>query len=210
MAEVYLGLAGDEARPFGERDLRPHGLRDALLLGHLRHVRRQVTRVPDPYFYPAQTVRESFDLYLPFEAWGAGCVGEGEAGQLLALGLQKLRRRVLEGELGFPAPDLDRPELRVLERLPRDESLTPENLVVPPEHREGGLLRRVPKERDKVLDLDARGPRQRPELDRVGKDAVGGVCPIVEGAGYNLVRGVAKVVVDGDVRVAGELRAPFA
>src|SRR3712207_7149927 len=52
-------------------------------------------------------------------------VGEGEPGELLALGLEEFRRRVLVGELGLPAPDLDASELRVLEGRPgRDRKST--------------------------------------------------------------------------------------
>src|SRR3712207_4614732 len=62
---------------------------------------------------------------------------------------------------------------------------------------------------DKVLYLDPGASGRRPELDREREDTVGIVGPVVEGAGYELLRFVPEVVVDGEVRVARALRAPL-
>ena len=49
-----------------------------------------------------------------------------------------------------------------------------------------------------------------PELYGESRDAVVGVGPVVEGAGYVLAGFVGEVVVDRDVRVAGDLGSPVA
>src|SRR5918998_6499901 len=97
----------------------------------------------------------------------------------------------------------------MLEGYPGNEPFAAELPVVPGEHLELGLLGRISEELDKVLYLDAGAPRCRPELDREREDAVGVVAPVVEGAGYELLRFVPEVVVDGEVRVTGESRAPL-
>src|SRR3712207_9020618 len=53
------------------------------------------------------------------------------------------------------------------------------------------------EELDKVLYLDPGASGRRPELDREREDTVGIVGPVVEGAGYELLRCVPEVVVDG-------------
>src|SRR5215217_6246535 len=137
-------------------------------------------------------------------------MGEGETGQLLALLSEKFGRRILGRELGLPAPQFHASELRVVEGPPRDEAITSELPVVPREHLQRRLFRRVAEGLDKVLHLYTGGPRHGPELDGKSEDTVGIVSPIVEGAGYGLLRVVAEVMVDGDIRVACDLCAPLA
>src|SRR5918993_6031758 len=135
-------------------------------------------------------------------------MGEGETGQLLALRTEESGRRILGGELGLPAPQLHASELRVVEGPPGDEAITSELPVVPGEHLQRRLFGRVAEELYKILHLHTGGLRHGPELDGESEDTVGIVSPIVEGSGYGLLRVVAEVVVNGDVRVARYLCAP--
>jgi hypothetical protein len=183
---------------------------ELLVGGYPGYVRRQVTCVLDYQFDTTEPLRELLCLQAGQQPWGRCGMGEGETGQLLALCSEEFGWRVLGRELGLPAPQLHASELRVVEGLPGDEAVTFELPVVPGEHLQRRLFGRVAEEIDKVLHLHSGGPRHGPELDRESEDTVGIVSPIVEGAGYGLLRIVAEVVVDRDVRVACDRCAPLA
>src|SRR5215203_3879855 len=209
VSQLDLPLSGYEARAL--RQLNPDfdGPGELLVGGYACYVRRQVTGVLDDQLDTTEPLGEFLCLQSGPQARGRGCMGEGETGQLLALRSEEFGRRILDRELGLPAPQLHASELGVVEGAPGDEAITSELPVVPGEHLQRRLFGRVAEELDKVLHLDTGGPRHGPELDRESEDTVGIVSPIVEGAGYGLLRVVAEIVVDGDVRVACDLCAPL-
>src|SRR5215208_4503898 len=201
VSQLDLPLSGYEARAL--RQLNPDfdGPGELLVGCYAGYVRRQVTGVLDDQLDTTEPLGELLCLQAGPQARGRGCMGEGETGKLLALRSEEFGRRILGRKLGLPAPQLHASELRVVEGPPGDEAITSELPIVPREHLQRRLFGRVEEELDKVLHLYTGGPRHGPELDGKSEDTVGIVSPIVEGAGYGLLRVVAEVVVDGDVLV---------
>src|SRR5215211_3963225 len=193
VSQLDLPLSGYEARAL--RQLNPDfdGPGELLVGCYAGYVRRQVTGVLDDQLDTTEPLGELLCLQAGPQARGRGCMGEGEMGKLLALRSEEFGRRILGCELGLPAPQLHASELRVVEGSPGNEAITSELPVVPREHLQRRLFGWVAA-----------------ELDGKSEDAVGIVSPIVEGAGYGLLRVVAEVVVDGDVRVACDPCAPLA
>src|SRR5215218_11404635 len=210
VSQLDLPLAGYEAR--ASRQLYPHfdGPGEFLVDCYPGYMRRQVTGVLDDQLDTTEPSVELLCLQAGQQARGRGRMREGETSQLLALRSEEFGRRILGCELGPPAPQLHASELRVVEGSPGDEAITSQLPVVPREHLQRRLFGRLAEELDKVRHLYTGGLRHGPELDGKGEDAVGIVSPIVEGAGYGLLRVVAEVVVDGDVRVACDPCAPLA
>src|SRR5215207_5381050 len=210
MSQLDLPLSGHQTRAL--RQLNPDfdGPGELLVGCYAGYVRRQVTGVLDDQLDTTEPLGELLCLQAGPQARGRGCMGEGETGQLLALRSEEFGRRILGRKLGLPAPQLHASELGVVEGAPGDEAITSELPVVPGEHLQRRLFGRVAEELDKVLHLDTGGPRHGPELDGESEDTVRIVSPVVEGSGYGLLRVVAEVVIDGDVRVTRYLCAPLA
>jgi hypothetical protein len=109
VSQLDLPLSGYEARAL--RQLYPDfdGPGELLVGGYPGYMRRQVTGVLDDQFDTTESLREFLCLQVGQQMWGRGCVGEGETAQLLALRSEEFGRRVLDRELGFPAPNYTRP-----------------------------------------------------------------------------------------------------
>ena len=129
--------------------------------------------------------------------------------EALYLSLAVLRRRVAEGRQLVPAAQLDLAQLRVIECVPRDVALASEFLVAPAQQLQVILGRMVAIPVNEVVLLDAGFLGRRPDLDCPEKLAEVFIDP-VEAAGDHLLRVIAEVVEDGNVRVTGELLALYA
>ena len=114
--------------------------------------------------------------------------------------------RVAEGVNLVPAPDLHRPELRVLKGIPVDIALTPECCVGPGQQLEVIGHRVLAKPVDVLVVGDAGLAHRAPDLDRPFVQAEVVVNP-VKAAGGDLFGVVAELFKGADGRVASELSA---
>src|SRR4029453_614433 len=103
-----------------------------------------------------------------------------------------------------PAADLDLAELRMIEGLPRNMRKTAQRSAAPAQHLEitlGGVLAEPV---DEFVIGGAGFAHRRPDLDDPAENAQVLVDP-VERAGDDGFRVIAKLVIDGNVRISGEL-----
>src|SRR5579884_177586 len=160
--------------------------RDRLCLAHLerlpRDVGRQVAGVHDLDGEREEVAADGSQVGALDRERGEGMGEEVRPRRVRARDVRNLApRRVLVRELVGPAADLDRAELRMLERLPRQEALAAERLVVPAQEGELLLLRRWGEEA-LARALDAGGAPDVPQLRHPTIDAKLVVGPIHEGA----------------------------
>ena len=122
------------------------------------------------------------------------------------LALAQMRRRVAPVVHLVPAADLDRAELRVLERPPVDMGLSAALLVAPLQQLQvvGHRVLAVPV--DPLVVGDAGLPVGRPDLDHPEQCAQVLVDPVLR-AGDHFLRVVAELMPDAGRRVAGVLGA---
>src|SRR5262249_37786396 len=121
--------------------------------------------------------------------------------------LEQLVGRVGPEAERVPPAELDRAELRMLERVPVDEAAPAELGVAVAQQCEVVVDRVLVEPFDQVVLLDARAWNRAPELRGPRVDTEMVVRPRVGAASDHVLRVVAEVVVHADMSIPGELRA---
>ena len=106
-----------------------------------------------------------------------------------------------------PAADLDRPQLGVLESLPGDVCLAAEFFLAPPKDLEVVFGRVIAKPVDVRILLEPGLAHGTPDLDHPAEHPEVVVDP-VERAANDLLRVIAELMVDGDIRIPRDF-SPF-
>ena len=199
------GFPVDDARAVGQLELdldREHGLPVERLL---RDLGREPAGVLEDEPDPVGALADRLGLERPdLEPRRDEREEEREVGVRAHLLLEPRERRVVPEADEIPAPELDRAELRMLERVPVDVALA--ELVRELQQREVVLGRVLADPVDEVVVGEAGGALRAPELRHPRVDAEEVVDPVDVAAADDHLRVVLEVVEDRDRRVAGEAR----
>ena len=208
LADFLPPLAGHELAIAGNGNLRDHAAYDLAFQRALAHVARQPTRIlhDEPHPPRALAKRECIgrdQLELRREQR----LPQQPVRKSRDLALEELWRRIAEGVESVPAADLDGTELRMVERLPAEMRQSAELVLAPAKYLQVILDRMIAEPVDVEILLDARLAHRAPDLHDPAEHAEMIVDP-VEGAADDLLRVIAELMVDVDIRIARDF-SPF-